>query len=183
MSSGILVNVLFLVILAALARGHRNGGNPRESFIRRLKPYADEIDKEYNISPVISIGHAIFESNWGDSRLTQEANNLFGVKATMQWKLLNNPVWTGQASEFQRYLLFWSNEINVTAEFKKYKNYSASFRDYAKLMSAAYPESYKAAQKGDISGFAKNIAREGWATDPEYAEKIYKRINEVLKLM
>nr|SUY22553.1 mannosyl-glycoprotein endo-beta-N-acetylglucosamidase [Clostridioides difficile] len=36
--------------------------------------------------PSITIGQAILESGWGNSKLTKQSNNLFGIKADKAWK-------------------------------------------------------------------------------------------------
>ena len=37
--------------------------------------------EKYNILPSITVGQAILESNWGQSKLTKDSNNIFGIKA------------------------------------------------------------------------------------------------------
>ena len=53
---------------------------PEMQFINRLIEPAKRNYMESGILPSITIAQAILESNWGNSTLTQEANNLFGIK-------------------------------------------------------------------------------------------------------
>jgi hypothetical protein len=59
----------------------KNSEMTKEEFISRLLPHAKELQEGYGILPSIVIGQAILESNWGNSQLSKEYNNLFGIKA------------------------------------------------------------------------------------------------------
>ena len=55
------------------------------SFLRKMKPIAEQIYKTRGIKTVITISQSALESNWGQSRLAKEANNLFGMTAPASW--------------------------------------------------------------------------------------------------
>lgn len=44
-----------------------------------LQSHAD-LAKQYNIFPEVMMGQAILESGWGQSKLSKQSKNIFGVK-------------------------------------------------------------------------------------------------------
>ena len=54
-------------------------------FIEEIKDEAIKNYKEYKILPSITVGQAILESRWGESDLSKNSNNIFGVKADARW--------------------------------------------------------------------------------------------------
>lgn len=69
--------------------------------------------------PSITAAQAILESGWGSSRLSQEANNLFGIKGRYngQYVLMPTLEWSGGS---------W---VTVNAEFRKYPDWATSVED------------------------------------------------------
>jgi flagellar protein FlgJ len=61
---------------------------------------------------------------------------------------------------------------NVVAPFRAYKSLADSVADHARLF-ASFP-AYRPALEvvGDADEFARRIARAGYATDPDYAQKL-----------
>ena len=70
----------------------------------------------------------------------------------------------------------------VKAKFRAYASYSESFNDYARLMSNNPRYREVLAQSGSAQGFAQELQRAGYATDPRYAEKLTRAINATLRL-
>ena len=89
----------------------------------------------------------------------------------------------------------------VMAKFRAYGSYAESFSDYAKLMrnSPRYQAVLQGVQQPSSAGvaagtvtaasardsgikFAQNMQRAGYATDPEYADKLSRVINTTLRL-
>ena len=79
-----------------------------ERFIDKLAPYAKNAQAIYGVRPSLLIAQAALESSWGDSALSQEANNYFGIKGI---------------SDTEDYLTNeYANDewIQIQASFKKY---------------------------------------------------------------
>ncbi len=113
----------------------------------------------------VTVAQAILESNWGQSLLSREANNYFGIKATGQ---LGNDgaVWmptleVGQAGPYR-----------VFAAFRAYKSLADSVADHARLFRdvGLYRQAIQVVSNPDE--FARRIAQAGYATDPDYAAKL-----------
>lgn len=139
----------------------------KEEFLVQLTPYAQEVSLSHGVRPSLLIAQAALESNWGKSQLAQESNNYFGVK---------NP--TGKKYATKE---FTQNEwIEISASFREYDSIYDSVLDYADLLKNGtswdknlYQEVIKAPTYKEA---AYALTRAGYATDPDYAEKIIQLI-------
>ena len=70
----------------------------------------------------------------------------------------------------------------VTAKFRAYDSYEDSFRDYARLINDN-PRYEKAREKvGSAVAYATELQKAGYATDPEYANKLSRAIQSTLRV-
>ncbi len=137
-----------------------------EKFINQLSKHAQEIQKEHQILTSVTLAQAILESNWGESELAVQANNLFGVKGRAGQPVVN--MTTKEFTDGQ-----W---IEIQANFRKYANWNESLDDHANLFLNGTSWS-KTKYHGVISAksykeAAEEIMKAGYATDPEYASKL-----------
>ena len=136
----------------------------KEQFIERIE---DDAIREYNrsgILPSITISQAILESNWGNSRLTKEANNLFGIKADRSW--------------FGSRVTFTTEEYHgeyINADFRKYSTWHESIKDHTNFLI----KNRRYAKSGlfdtvDYRKQAKALEDAGYATTTnEQGRKVY----------
>ena len=119
--------------------------------------------RKYGIFPSITIGQAILESGWGESELTKDSNNLFGIKADNSWD--------GETIE-----AITSENYNdkVKAKFRKYKDMNESIEDHAEFLV----ENNRYEEHGVFN--AKNYKQQaialqdaGYATKKNQKGKIY----------
>lgn len=68
-------------IIAILAVSGKAEFEHRRAFIKKIAPYAEQLQKKYGILASISIAQAAHESNWDDSDLSSKYNNFYGVKS------------------------------------------------------------------------------------------------------
>jgi len=50
----------------------------RQDFIKKYRPIAEEVGKQYGVDPELILGLSAYESGWGWSRMALEHNNLIG---------------------------------------------------------------------------------------------------------
>lgn len=138
----------------------------KEEFINHLLPHAKELQEGYGILPSIVIGQAILESNWGNSQLAKEYNNLFGIKAYGN----QNKV-TLDTQEFVN-----EQWITIKGDFRVYNSWEESMDDHTMLFVNGVdwsPEKYEKVLTAPNYQVAADALQEaGYATDPGYAEKI-----------
>lgn len=143
-----------------------------KAFIKEIGPIAKEVDQEFDLLPSITIAQACLESDYGQSSLSQKYNNLFGVKGS-------NPNTSAilKTKEYQK-----GKWIVVKARFQIYDSYEASIRAHARLFQKGTTwnsQQYKhvlAAKNYQKQAHA--LVQDGYATDPDYATKLIKLIEE-----
>ncbi len=108
-----------------------------------------------------TVAQAALESAWGNSQLSRQAHNYFGIKAHGGLPWIELPT-----HEFEGGRL-----LRVAARFARYESMEACFSDRDRLIArlAVYQEARERA--GDPEAFIRALARH-WATDPKYAEKL-----------
>ena len=115
----------------------------------------------YRIPASITLAQGIYESNAGKSRLATEANNHFGIKCHKEW--------TGKT--------FIQDDETKNECFRKYDNPEESFRDHSYFLTQR--DRYKDLFKLDITdykGWASGLKEAGYATNPQYPEKLINTI-------
>lgn len=142
------------------------------SFINSLENEAIKNYKEYGILPSITMAQAILESGWGKSELSEEYNNLFGIKADSRW---DGAVATIKTKENY-------NDV-IKANFRKYDNISESIKDHGKFLyeNSRYREN-GFFEASSYKGQAQALENAGYSTaKDENGELIYgdKLINVI----
>lgn len=139
-----------------------------QDFINAIASAAQQSAAQTNIPASFVVAEAALESGWGASRLTQQAMNLFGVKADSSWK---GPTYAIPTREFLN-----GQWTMVNALFRKYSDWLGSINDHAQFLMTN-PRYAGAFKFSDGPGFAYAVAAAGYATDPQYAQKIIEIIN------
>jgi len=141
--------------------------NTPEDFIRDSWPHAQRAGKELGIDPRVILAQSALETGWGKKVHATEngesSYSLFGIKA--------NNGWQGKTVSFNT-LEFTNGSMNrETANFRAYDSLSASYQDYVSFLknNPRYSNVLKAESSAD---FSKALQQSGYATDPEYADKI-----------
>lgn len=136
-------------------------------FIQTLAPAAHASMLVTRIPASFVIAEGALESGWGASALASEGFNLFGVKADPSWK---GATLTMRTREFLK-----GKWVIVPALWRKYANWSACITDHASFL-LDNPRYKPAFCHKDGEGFARAVAAAGYATDPQYANKIIEVI-------
>ena len=132
-------------------------------FIMRLTPGAVASAKASGVLASITIAQAALESGWGESGLAKTGNNLFGIKADSRWR--------GQTLTMNTKEFIKGQWVVVPALWRKYPSWQASMEDHAAFLrrNPRYKACFLCAT---ASAFAKALLQAGYATDPEYANKL-----------
>lgn len=155
-------------------------------FLLKHDDAAKAVADETGIPASFMLAQAAHETGWGGGRIKMkdgsDSHNLFGIKA--------GPGWTGKVAEVTTTEYVDGVARKVTAKFRAYDSPEESFRDYARLLTSnrRYAQAVDAAQsttglaKGSGQQFAQALQKAGYATDPEYANKLSRVINTTLRL-
>lgn len=137
----------------------------KEKFINKIKDGAIEGYKKYKILPSLTIAQAILETGWGRSSI---GNNLFGIKATSNWK--------GKVQIVRTHEYINGKKVYVDAIFRDYDTIYDSLEDRFKLLSTQ--RYLKVVQAKDYKEGAKALYESGYATDPQYPNKLIQIIEQ-----
>lgn len=137
-------------------------------FIETITPSALTCQHETGIPASFTVGQAALESAWGDSGLTKNANNLFGIKADSSW---HGPVITMPTREYLK-----GEWVTTGANWRKYPDWHECVLDHARFL-VNNPRYKGCFQFKDGALFAQAVQAAGYATDPQYAAKIISVIN------
>lgn len=143
-----------------------------EEFVERVKPYAEKAAAELNVSTDVLLAQAALETGWGKHLIhdTDGNNsfNIFNIKATG---------WQGKSVTVNTL----ENKQGITqqerAAFRQYDDYEQSFADYVALIKTnpRYKEALSAGTNSE--SYADALQKAGYATDPDYADKIKRLLN------
>lgn len=138
-------------------------------FVTKIRPGADCCEAAKGIPAGFTVAQAALESGWGSSGLTTRANNLFGIKSSAAWKGSTLTMMTREYIKGQ-----W---ISVPAVWRRYDCWADCLLDHADFFHVN-PRYKKALLfPHDSIRFAEEIAKAGYATDPEYADKLINIIH------
>ncbi len=137
-------------------------------FIERLRPLAEQTAEKLGVNAEALIAQAALETGWGQKIIHDtngnSSHNLFGIKAHSDWQGHRVSVNT---------LEFEDGTMEKTrAEFRAYDSYAESFDDYARFLQSN-PRYQSALDETENSeAYISALQTAGYATDPQYAEKI-----------
>lgn len=150
----------------------------KADFVRSMWPHAERAAQKLGVDPNAILAQAALETGWGKSvagtNNGDSSFNLFGIKAGSQWsgKTANVPTLEFEAGV----------PVKKVERFRSYDSAAHSFDDYAKLIANS-PRYEKARGTGsDIASFAGALQQGGYATDPQYANKVVAVANELAEV-
>lgn len=165
---------------AANTRPHIPQKAYAEDFVRSHTRAADAAAAETGIPASFILSQAALESGWGRKEIRNAdgstSHNVFGIKATKDWKGPTTQVVTTEYVNGQ--------PRKLTQSFRAYASYEDSFRDWARMLkqSPRYAAVVERSAGGSAQAFAQGLQRAGYATDPQYADKLGRVINTTLRL-
>ena len=156
-------------------------GMDREAFIEYIGLLAKEDMKTSGILASVTTAQGILESADGQSILSLQANNLFGMKANLSGNNWGS-TWDGQTISKVTKEEVNGELIDVTAKFRKYNTVEESIKDHSDYLRGAKNGS-KLRYEGiigerDYKKAIQIIKDGGYATDSKYVDKIVNLIEK-----
>jgi flagellar protein FlgJ len=140
----------------------------KDDFVSALRPAATAAARELGVDADTIIAHAALETGWGRSMPTgangQQSFNLFGIKTGGRWSGASVESGTSEfmAGRMQR----------VSASFRAYDSPEHAMQDYVRLLKDSPRYADALGTGNDVAAFARGLQRGGYATDPEYVDKL-----------
>ena len=146
--------------------------NPGE-FVSEVFPAIQRAAQALGVSPFAMLAQAALETNWG-KRIPRSADgtpsrNLFGIKADDKW---NGARVAADTVEFSGGIA----SLRRTA-FRAYGSVEESVHDFARLLGSSPRYRDAVAGGADVRTYVEAIGKSGYATDPQYANKLKGILN------
>ncbi len=162
MKKTLIALALLFVAVSATAQVRQT----REEYVEKYKAIAIAHMERYGIPASITMAQGILESDSGNSYLSNTSNNHFGIKCKKHW--------TGDR-------VYHDDDAKGEC-FRAYPSVEASYQDHADFLdqSPRY-DSLFTYQSDDYRSWARGLKAAGYATAPDYAQRLVNII-ESMKL-
>jgi LysM repeat protein len=149
--------LLALMVVHGMAGVAQSKWNERfQQYIDQYKDIAIEQMRKWKIPASITLAQGILESGAGQSWLTQQSNNHFGIKCHG---------WTGRT-------VHKDDDANNEC-FRAYDSPYKSFEDHSRFLASGQRyRSLFSLKMTDYKGWARGLKAAGYATNPRYADQL-----------
>jgi flagellar protein FlgJ len=148
------------------------------SFVRTLEPLAQSAGQSLGVAPDTLIAQAALETGWGRNMPTdsngRSSSNLFGVKAGDSWR---GAAVQASTTEYEQ-----GTPSTTRAAFRSYGDASQSVGDYVSLLQTSPRYAGALGAGSDVHAFANGLQRGGYATDPDYVNKLVATVATLRQL-
>lgn len=145
-------------------------------FLSRLLAPAMAAARHSGIPHQLIVAQAALESGWGKHEILtpdgRPSHNLFGIKATPDWKGESTDIVTTEYSH--------GVAQRVKAAFRVYRDYAEALTDYIHFLTDN-PRYQKVMHSESVEKAAHALQASGYASDPDYAKKLINIIRQVEK--
>ncbi|BFT31139.1 flagellar assembly peptidoglycan hydrolase FlgJ [Alteromonas sp. D210916BOD_24] len=139
-----------------------------EQFVESLLPIAEKIAANYGMDAKAIVSQAAVETGWGKFVIHtadgKSSHNLFGIKASKGWQgdhaVVNTLEFNNGVAQKQK------------AAFRAYSSVEDAMEDYARFVTTQPRYSEAVENAADAARYTQALQDAGYATDPEYANKI-----------
>ncbi|MFA0415356.1 flagellar assembly peptidoglycan hydrolase FlgJ [Vibrio renipiscarius] len=148
-----------------------------KSFVDSMKPYAEKAARALGVDSSLLLAQAALETGWGQKMVANtrgNSHNLFNIKADKSWD--GGKVAT-QTLEYHQGV-----PVQEKAAFRSYSDYEQSFNDYVRFLNENPRYTTALRHGGNSEQFIRGIHQAGYATDPQYADKVL-RVKEKIDQM
>lgn len=157
---------------------HQIATTPLE-FVQKVLPSAKIAAEKLDVDAETLVAQSALETGWGSKVFADQDGtptfNLFNIKADTRWQ---------GDSVLKHSLEYLGGKFtNIASNFRSYESIEDSFQDFSEfiLNSERYQDAVNTAKNG--MDFIDKIHSAGYATDPNYSEKInsvYQRIKAMV---
>ena len=166
------LTVIALLALASCKQEPKSAETEDEVVL--WEPYNDSLEvaanaehemERHGIPVSITLAQGLLESNIGQSRLALENNNHFGIKC------FSKSCKKGHCTNF--------NDDHHKDFFRKFSSVEESYAAHSKVLEKDRYRSLFRLKSNDYKGWARGLRKAGYATDPRYADKLIRIIEDL----
>lgn len=172
------VQNLSLYDAADYRSGRAGAGNAQsqvDQFLARMGASAQAASRASGVPSQLILAQAALESGWGKREIKgadgSASHNLFGIKAGKAWR---GPVVEAVTTEYVDGV-----PRQTKALFRAYASYDEAFTDYARFLTSN-PRYAQVVAARDPAEAAHGLQRAGYATDPQYGEKLVRILKQII---
>ena len=142
--------------------------NTPEEFVQSIYPHAKRAAEKLGTSVEAVVAQAVLETGWGQHVMEdfsgQNSFNLFGIKADSRW----------QGEVVRKNTLEYRNGIAAqeNAAFRSYRSLQHAFDDYVEFLNSNARYETALSKKSEAKQWGFDLQSAGYATDPNYGNKI-----------
>ena len=157
--------ISFFCLIFALFCAFSGSAQPKKQryldYIERFKTVALQHERQFGVPASITLAQGILESSGGQSKMAQEANNHFGIKAYH---------WTGE--------VYGVDSMSTRVGYRKYGDPEESFLDHAKFLQGPRYSVLYEFDVTDYRSWAQGLRDCGYAEDANYPNKLINIIEQ-----
>lgn len=155
-----------------------NGENMVEQFVEHIAPMAKRAAEKLGVDHLLLVAQSALETGWGKHVIKDghgnSSNNLFNIKGDA----------SGETPSVQHTTLEFRNGTmqRESALFRAYNSLEDSFDDYVDFVQGGQRYQSAVANAEDPETYIKALHKAGYATDPEYSEKVlsvYEKVKAI----
>ena len=152
--------IMIAMVLSLSAQAQIRWNQAYQQYIDQYKDIAIEQMRQWHIPASITLAQGLLESGAGKSELARKGNNHFGIKCKG---------WTGRTT--------YHDDDERNECFRAYNSAYESYTDHSRFLagSARYRSLFSLGTT-DYKGWAKGLKAAGYATNPQYAQKLIEII-------
>lgn len=161
-----------LIITILFITWGTNSAQDQVAYIRKYEEIAVAEMMRSGIPASIKLAQAILESNCGQSELACKANNHFGIKCGGNW---DGKTFHREDDDYHNGKLTKSCFREFNSVMESYVAHSDFLKDPGK--TSRYSSLFDL-EKTDYKGWAQGLSKAGYATDPQYANRLIQIIEK-----
>jgi len=144
-----------------------------KDFVTSIWQYAQKAASKIGVNPTVIVAQSALETGWG-KHIIKDKNgdssfNLFNVKAHRDW---DGEKAAQSTLEFEQGVA-----VRKVEPFRVYNNFTEAFDDFVDFLKSNNRYEQALETVGDSEQFLQNLQKAGYATDPNYANKIINILN------
>lgn len=150
-----------------------------KDFVTAIAEPAKRVQKTLGVPFEVVIAQAALETGWGQKMIKtpqgENSNNLFNIKADKRWS----------GDKVQKETLEFENGALVKKRepFRVYDTIEDSISDYVSFLSKGSRYKEALSNPKNVEHFLQGLQKAGYATDPQYANKILGTLKTVTGLL